>query len=73
MSILANVQSHSLLVSYEEAAELIRLCPRTVWTLVKSGELGSIKQGRRVLIPRLELENWIARKTRVGANLGDAR
>ena len=71
MSTSANVPQ-SLLVSYEEAAKLIRLCPRTVWTLVKLGELGSIKQGRRVLIPRSELEKWIERKTRGGAKFGDA-
>lgn len=33
----------------------------TVWSLIKGGDLVAVKIGRRVLVPRDELERFVAR------------
>ncbi len=43
----------------KEAAALMGLGERTLWTLVNRGDLRSIKVGSRVLIPRKAMEDFL--------------
>lgn len=45
-----------------EAAKALGVSERTLHTLLKSGQIGSFKLDRIVLIPVAELEAFIARK-----------
>jgi excisionase family DNA binding protein len=45
-----------LLVSVPEAARLLGVGTTFGWAMVRSGELPSVKLGRRVLVPRAALE-----------------
>lgn len=42
-----------------EAAEVLRVGRSTMYKLVESGEVQHIKIGRKVLIPRLFLQNFV--------------
>ena len=44
-----------LMLTIEEAADLIRVSKNTVYNLCKSGEIPSVKKGRRILIYRDDL------------------
>ncbi len=46
-----------ILNTIEEAAELYSLSERTMADLIKAGVIRSVRCGRRVLIPRVELES----------------
>lgn len=48
-----------LLYDIPQSAEKLNLSQRTVATLIASGALQSIKVGRRRLIPRQALDNYI--------------
>lgn len=49
----------SLLVTVEEAADLLRLGRTHMYELVMSGHIASVKLGRRRLIPRKSLEEFV--------------
>lgn len=51
-----------LLLTVPEAAELLRISRNLAYELVTQGRIPHIRLGRRVLIPRQGLENWIARE-----------
>lgn len=53
-----------LLLSYQEAADLLDLGYDELAKLVRSGEIRSVQQGRRVLVPRVALTEWIERRSR---------
>jgi excisionase family DNA binding protein len=55
--------SQRVLLSVAEAAELIGVCRDTVYGLAADGLIPSRQIGRRLMIPRLRLEEW--------ANAGD--
>ncbi len=46
----------------QEAAKALGISERTLHALLKSGQIGSFKLNRAVLIPVAELEAFIARK-----------
>jgi excisionase family DNA binding protein len=48
-----------LLMSVEEAADLLRLGRTRMYELVMSGRIVSVKVGRRRLIPRKSLEEFV--------------
>lgn len=48
-----------LLLRPEEAAQLLSLGRTKVYELVRSGRLGSVKVGKRRLIPRKALEQFV--------------
>lgn len=50
-------------VDYVRASELLSVCPRTVWGMVKSGELKAVRIGRSVRIPMTELERFLSERT----------
>ncbi|MEE8219513.1 MAG: helix-turn-helix domain-containing protein [bacterium] len=54
--------SETLLLIVREAAKLLRISPNLVYELVAQGRLPHIRLGRRILIPRLGLESWIAQE-----------
>jgi excisionase family DNA binding protein len=49
---------NDLLVTREEAAEALRLSLRTVDKLLAAGQILARRVGRRVLIPRTEIERF---------------
>jgi excisionase family DNA binding protein len=51
-----------LTLTYREAAESLQVSSRSVWSLVKSGELIAVRIGRSVRIPLTELHAYLARK-----------
>ena len=52
------------LLTVREAAEVLRICERTLWTLTNSGEVPSVRFGRSVRYDQDDLAVWIAaRKT----------
>lgn len=50
-----------ILLSIEETMTALSLGRTTVWSLIKGGDLVAVKIGRRVLVPRDELERFVAR------------
>ncbi len=52
-----------LAVTYLEAGQMLGVCERIVWQLVKDGELKAVRFGRAVRIPVAELERFIADRT----------
>lgn len=51
----------ALLLTYEEAARLLRVCKRTVERLVGRGELPVVRVGRMPRISRAALMQWLER------------
>ena len=52
----------TLVLTVPEAAELLRISRNLAYELVHQGGLPHIRLGRRILIPRFGLEQWIARE-----------
>lgn len=55
-----------LLLRVEEAARMLSLSRTTIYLLMESGELPSIKCGSARRIPRTALDEWIARQLQNG-------
>lgn len=55
----SNAQGKSLVFSVRVAAKLMGISKNTVYTLVQTGEIPSIKWGKRILIPRVALEKML--------------
>jgi excisionase family DNA binding protein len=53
--------SPKLLLSLKEVSSVLGLSPRTTTKLIASGELNSIRVGRRRLVPHRELERFARR------------
>jgi excisionase family DNA binding protein len=52
------------LLTVREAADVLRVSERTLWTLTHSGELRAVRVGRSVRYDQSDLASWIAsRKT----------
>ena len=51
------------LLSRHEAAKLLGITDRHVDRLIRCAGLPHVRLGRRVLIPRAELERWVASRT----------
>ena len=51
-----------LLLSIKEAAIMLGVCERTVWTLAHERQLPYVQIGRRVLFRHAALESWIAQQ-----------
>jgi excisionase family DNA binding protein len=50
-----------LLVSPREAARLLSVCERTIYTLTKAGEIPAVRIGRAVRYSMDDLKEWIRR------------
>ncbi len=59
--LLTRTPEPSLLVDSREAARLLCLCERSVWTLTKAGKLRAIRVGRSVRYSRQTLLDYIRR------------
>lgn len=55
-----------LLLSPKEAAELLSISPRKLWSLTASGNLPHLKIGRSVRYPVEDLRLWIAGQRKGG-------
>ena len=51
-----------LLLSAREAAHALRICERTLWQLMKDGEIPCVHIGKRTLYDPHDLERWIERQ-----------
>jgi putative molybdopterin biosynthesis protein len=49
------------LITIPEAADLLRVCRRTIWRLIKEGRIRTRRIGRRVLIDPSDLEDFLRR------------
>jgi len=48
-----------LLVTAREAADLLAISPRTLWTLTSTGEIACVRIGRSVRYDVADLRVWI--------------
>lgn len=51
-----------LLYRPDEAAQVMSISTSFLYELIRSGELRTLKLGRVRLVPRTEIEAWIARQ-----------
>jgi len=58
------VQPHGDVLTIEQVAETLHVGKSTVWKLIKDEGLPSMKAGRRRLVPRKELLEWISDRAR---------
>ena len=58
-------KSEKLLLTVNEAAQVLALSPRKLWTMTKAGEIPSLKLGRSVRYPVESLREWV--RERAGA------
>ena len=56
--------STRLLLSIRDAAEVLGVSTRTVWTLAHHRGLPHVRVGRRILFPVEGLRHWVASHTR---------
>ncbi|MFN3152117.1 helix-turn-helix domain-containing protein [Bremerella sp.] len=56
------------LISAAEAAELLSISPRTLWTLTQSGEISTVRIGRRVMYSPSVLRRWVRERSTGGKN-----
>lgn len=52
--------SDQLVFTVEEAAKLLRIGRNVAYEAVRSGQLPSARIGRRILVPRVALDRWLA-------------
>ena len=57
--------SLSFNLSAAEAAKLLGISERMLWTMTKAGEVPHIRLGRRTLYPRPLLEEWVLKRARL--------
>ena len=57
--------SETLTVSVDEAARLLGISRNLAYDLVREGRLPHVRLGRRILVPRFGLEQWLAREANV--------
>jgi len=57
-------RAEPLLLSVREAARLLGLGRDSTYQLIREGRLRAVRIGRRLLIPRTELEDFVQREAR---------
>lgn len=57
---------NKLTLTVEEAAEYLGVCRPTLLELTRTGEFPAFRIGRRVLISRAGLEEWVAEQAGCG-------
>lgn len=58
-----NVESEKLLLRASEAQKLLSLSRSTIYAMIASGELPSVRIGRAVRVPADGLREWVKRQT----------
>lgn len=56
-----------MLVGMNEAARMIGVSPRTLWSMANAGELPTVRIRRRVLFNVPALRDWVNARTKGGA------
>jgi excisionase family DNA binding protein len=56
---LQTLSNEKLAFSVNESAEILSIGARTVWRMVEEGTIRAIRLGRRVVIPKSELERLL--------------
>jgi excisionase family DNA binding protein len=51
-----------LTLTYKQAADCLQVSERTIWSLVRRGELAAVRIGRAVRIPATELQAYLDRQ-----------
>lgn len=59
---MESTENDALLLTVPETAKRLRISRNMCYELVAEGRLPSVRLGRRVLVPRFALEEWIARQ-----------
>ena len=54
--------THSAFLTTEEVLACLRVTPRTIYRLIKTGELPAIRIGRQWRFRRADLDEWIDRQ-----------
>lgn len=60
-----------MLLTVTEAAKLLRISRNLCYELIAQKQLPHIRLGRRILLPRYGLEQWISRQAGLQDTLGD--
>ena len=55
----------ALTCSVDEAARLLGISRNLAYDLVREGRLPHVRLGRRILVPRFGLEQWLAKEANV--------
>ncbi len=55
----------TLMISVEEAARLLGISRNLAYDLVRQGRLPHVRLGRRILVPRFGLEQWLAKEASI--------
>ncbi len=55
-----------LALNAHDAAKMLGISTRTLWTLTNSGAIPHARVGRRVLYPLADVEQWLATRTKGG-------
>jgi len=63
-----NQEMPRLLVTAREAAKMLSICEKTLWTLTKNGQIPSVRIGAAVRYDPRDLTRWIdsAKKSKMG-------
>lgn len=64
---IINQRESALLLRVKEVIALLNMGRGTVYSMVASGELPTVRHGRSVRVPKRALEAWIERNTIGGA------
>lgn len=59
-------QTDPMLIGMAEAAKVLGISTRTLWTLTNSGEIPHARIGRRVLFNVAALREWVNDRTKGG-------
>jgi excisionase family DNA binding protein len=62
-----SMNTSDTLLTRKEAAEHLRLCTRSIDQYIAKGELRAVRLGRKVLIPREAVSEFIVARTRIPA------
>lgn len=55
-----------LLVDAKQAATLLAIGERTLWSLTRAGDVPHVRIGRRILYPMDDLKTWVRAQTKGG-------
>ena len=59
---MSDGRDQTLVLTVAEAARLLCISRNLAYELIRQGQLPHVRLGRRILIPRFGLEEWIARE-----------
>lgn len=59
-----------LLMNIQEAAQELGICTKTMYTLTHRADFPVVKLGRRTMISREGLVEWVRQQTRNGTGVG---